>query len=458
MGIECPYKIIVNSYEKCGLTGKPEAQVAKLELFGFFFLKRSESIQKKRRRRVMKKWFELALWKKILSGAVVGIAIGVLFPGMAPKISFIGDIFINLLQMMLVPLVFFSLVGGFCKADNIKQVKEVGSHIVVYYLATTVIAAIVGLIMALILQPGKGVTSLIDETAEVEIRTYSFLDTLVSWFPKNIISSMGNGDMIPVIFFSVFLGITLLSIHEKVPGLIRIFGEGSDVCLKMIGYIMEISPFGIAALMASMVATLSAAMMKGVLVFLATNYISCLIMFLVVYPMILKGVANLSPVKFYRNIAPAMAVSLSTTSSAATLPVSLSLSGERMGISEKVSGFTLPLGNTCNMDAAALVQAAIAVLACNLYGLEITLPRILTIVVLGIFLSIGTAGVKGSAMVMTTVLLNTLGLPLTLIPILTAIWPLIDPTNTTLNITGDLVGTAAVAKKLNLMDEKVFNQ
>jgi Na+/H+-dicarboxylate symporter len=246
--------------------------------------------------------------------------------------------------------------------------------------------------------------------------------------------------------------------HDKVPGLIKIFEEGSNVCLKMIDFIMELSPFGIAALMANMVSTLSAAMVKGVVVFLATNYISVLIMFCVVYPLILKLVAKLSPVKFYRNIAPAMAVALTTTSSAATLPVSLSLSEERLGVSERVSGFTLPLGNTCNMDAAALVQAAIAVFACNLYGLELTWSNILTIVVLGIFLSIGTAGVKGSAMVMTTVSLTTLGLPLTLIPILTAIWPLIDPTNTTLNITGDLVGTATVAKKLNLMDEKIFHR
>jgi Na+/H+-dicarboxylate symporter len=406
----------------------------------------------------MKKWFELALWKKILIGVIVGILIGIFLPGVASKLSFIGSIFINLLQMMLVPLVFFSLVSGFCKADSIKQVKAVGGRIVVYYLFTTIIAAVTGLVMALILQPGRGITNLIDESAEVELRTYSFWDTLVSWFPKNIVSSMANGEMIPVIFFSIFLGITLLVMHDKVPGLIQVFNEGSEVCLKMIGYIMELSPFGIAALMANMVSTLSGAMMKGVLIFLATNYLSCLIMFCIVYPLILKLIAGLSPVKFYRNIAPAMVVSLSTTSSAATLPVSLSISKERMGISEKVSSFTLPLGNTCNMDAAALVQAAIAVFACNLYGLEITPSRLLTIVVLGVFLSIGTAGVKGSAMVMTTVSLTTLGLPLTIIPILTAIWPLIDPTNTTLNITGDLVGTAAVSKKMHLMDEKVFNE
>jgi Na+/H+-dicarboxylate symporter len=406
----------------------------------------------------MKKWFQLALWKKILIGAVLGIIVGLLSPTVAAKISFLGDIFINLLQMMLVPLVFFSLVSGFCKAESIKQVKKIGGHIVVYYLSTTTIAAVIGLAMALILQPGKGITNLIDETAEVETSAYSFWDTLVSWFPKNIISSMANGEMIPVIFFSIFLGITLLVLHDKVPGLIKIFDEGSNVCLKMIDYIMELSPIGIAALMANMVSTLSAAMLKGVVVFLATNYISVLLMFCVVYPLILKFIAKLSPVKFYRNIAPSMAVALTTTSSAATLPVSLSLSEEKLGIPEQVSGFTLPLGNTCNMDAAALVQAAIAVFACNLYGLPLSLSNLLTILVLGIFLSIGTAGVKGSAMVMTTVSLTTLGLPLTLIPILTAIWPLIDPSNTTLNITGDLVGTATVAKKLNLMDETVFNK
>lgn len=373
------------------------------------------------------------------------------FPAAAPKISFIGTIFINLLQMMLVPLVFFTLVSGFCKSDNIAQVKQISGRIVIYYLATTAFAAVTGLIMALILQPGKGIMDLVDASAKVETRAYSFWDTLISWFPSNIISSMANGEMIPVIFFSVFLGIALLTIRDKVPTLIRFFEEGSNVCLKMIDYIMEISPFGIAALMANMITTLSGAMVKGVIVFLMTNYLSVLIMFVVIYPLILKFIGKLSPIDFYGNIAPAMMVAATTTSSAATLPVSLSLSEERMGISDKVAGFTLPLGNTCNMDAAALVQAAIAVFACNLFGLDLTISNVLTILVLGIFLSIGTAGVKGSAMVMTT-----LGLPLTLIPILTAIWPLIDPTNTTLNITGDLVGTTVVAKKLNLMDEKIF--
>lgn len=404
----------------------------------------------------MKKWMKLALWKKILIGAVVGAILGLIFPAAAPKISFIGTIFINLLQMMLVPLVFFTLVSGFCKSDNIAQVKQISGRIVIYYLATTAFAAVTGLIMALILQPGKGIMDLVDASAKVETRAYSFWDTLISWFPSNIISSMANGEMIPVIFFSVFLGIALLSIRDKVPTLIRFFEEGSNVCLKMIDYIMEISPFGIAALMANMITTLSGAMVKGVIVFLMTNYLSVLIMFVVIYPLILKFIGKLSPIDFYRNIAPAMMVAATTTSSAATLPVSLSLSEERMGISDKVAGFTLPLGNTCNMDAAALVQAAIAVFACNLFGLDLTISNVLTILVLGIFLSIGTAGVKGSAMVMTTVSMTTLGLPLTLIPILTAIWPLIDPTNTTLNITGDLVGTTVVAKKLNLMDEKIF--
>ena len=411
---------------------------------------------KKDRSKQMKKWMKLALWKKILIGAVVGAILGLIFPAAAPKISFIGTIFINLLQMMLVPLVFFTLVSGFCKSDNIAQVKQISGRIVIYYLATTAFAAVTGLIMALILQPGKGIMDLVDASAKVETRAYSFWDTLISWFPSNIISSMANGEMIPVIFFSVFLGIALLSIRDKVPTLIRFFEEGSNVCLKMIDYIMEISPFGIAALMANMITTLSGAMVKGVIVFLMTNYLSVLIMFVVIYPLILKFIGKLSPIDFYRNIAPAMMVAATTTSSAATLPVSLSLSEERMGISDKVAGFTLPLGNTCNMDAAALVQAAIAVFACNLFGLDLTISNVLTILVLGIFLSIGTAGVKGSAMVMTTVSMTTLGLPLTLIPILTAIWPLIDPTNTTLNITGDLVGTTVVAKKLNLMDEKIF--
>lgn len=407
----------------------------------------------------MKAWKNFALWKKILIGVILGLIIGFVSPEAAEFISPLGDIFMRMLKMLIVPLVFFSITSGVCKMGDVKQLRTVGMRYVLWIVVSAIIASIFGMIGGLIAQPGKGVTDLLTGVeATTEAQEYSFIDNVISWFPTNIVESMANADMLQIIVFCLFLGVALLALGDKAKTIIKVIDEGSETMLKITEYVIEFSPFGILSLIATMVSTVSGAMMKSVIVFIAADWVVCLIVLLLVYPLVTRLLTKLSGYGFLRKIAPAIIVAASTSSSAATLPVSIKLSEEKLGVPENIYGFTLPLGNTMGMTGFAVFIGLCCVFASNLYGFSISFGNALQFVFFGLILSIGAAGVKGAGVVMSGVLLEALGMPLTLVPILAAIWPVIDPPHTTLNNVGDLVGTAVVAKSLDKMDMDVYNK
>lgn len=340
---------------------------------------------------------------------------------------------------------------------DVKQLRTVGLRFVLYIIITSGLSAAVGILAGFIIRPGTGTTEFLNTAEVVESVPYSFIDNVVSWVPDNVVQAMATANMLQIIFFAIFLGVALLSLGEKVKPMISLIDQGSDVMLKITEFVMAFSPIGIASLMATMITTISGSTMKEVLEFIITDNICALIILFVFYPLVIKVFAKVNPVTFMKKITEPMLVAVSTTSSAATLPVSIRTAEEKLGLPENIYGFTLPLGNTCGMNGFALFIGLCCIFASNLYGFDITFGRIAQFVFLGIILSIGAAGVKGAGIVMSTVLLEALGMPLSLIPILAAIWPTIDPAHTTLNNVSDLVGTAVVAKQLGKMDMEVFN-
>lgn len=406
----------------------------------------------------MEKIKKLPLGKQILIGIVVGLAIGFISPKAAQVISPLGTVFLRLLKMLIVPLVFFSITSGVCKMGDVKQLRTVGLRFVLYIVLTSGLCAAVGVAVGLITRAGTGTTEFLNTAEVVESASYSFIDNVVSWVPENIVQAMSTANMLQIIFFAIFLGIALLSLGEKVKQMVSLIDQGSEAMLKITEYVMAFSPIGIASLMATMVTTISGATMKEVLGFIIMDNVCALIILVVFYPLILKVFTKLSPMKFMKKITAPMLVAISTTSSAATLPVSIRTAEEKLGIPENIYGFTLPLGNTCGMNGFAIFLGLCCIFASNLYGFDITFGRIAQFVFLGIILSIGAAGVKGAGVVMSTVLLEALGMPLSLIPILAAIWPAIDPAHTLLNNVGDLVGTTIIASQLDKVDMEVFNE
>ena len=406
----------------------------------------------------MGKLRKLSLGKKILIGIVIGLAIGFISPKAADTLKPLGDIFLRLLKMLMVPLVFFSITSGVCKMGDIKQLYTVGLRFILYIIVTSGITACIGVLAGFIVQPGRGTTEFLDASAEVESVSYSFIDNIISWVPENIVQSMQEANMLQIIIFAIFLGVALLALGQKAELLIKVIDQGSEAMLKITEFVMAFSPIGIASLMATMVATISGSTMKEVLVFIVTDYVCAIIVLIVLYPVIIKTLAKLQPLRFMKKIVEPIIVAASTTSSAATLPVSIKTAQEKLGIPENIYGFTLPLGNTCGMNGFSLFIGLCCIFASNLYGFAITPGRVVQFIFLGIILSVGAAGVKGAGIVMSTVLLETMGMPLSLIPILAAIWPAIDPAHTVLNNTSDLVGTTVVSCQLNKTDMAIYDK
>ena len=404
----------------------------------------------------MKYWSGLALHKKIFVMLLLGIVVGWVAGPKAEILQPLGDVFIRLLRMLIVPLVFFTLSSGVTKMGSPSNLRRVGGFVVTYYLLSSLLAAAVGCAVALVIRPGIGAEGILGTVGEIKAASYSAVASILNWIPTNPVEAMANANMLQIIFFSLIVGIALLLLDKKTENFRRFLQEGAEVMIQITDFVMKFAPYGIFALVAVLVGSIGDKMMSAVLKFILADYIAVGIVLLVIYPPILKFF-SVPVLRFFRHIFPAMLVAATTTSSAATLPVSMRVAEEKLGLPEPIYGFALPLGNTVNMNGMAVAIGVIAVFALDLFQVSITPGLLFQIVYLGLLLSIGAAGVKGAGIVMSTVLLETLGLPLSLIPILAAIWPIIDIAHTTANITGDLVGSTVCASRLGQLDRSVFD-
>ena len=404
----------------------------------------------------MRRWFRLPLYLQIAVGIAVGIGLGLLLGPEAAALKPVGDIFLRLLSMLVVPLTFFTLVAGMAKLENLRSLRSIGGWVVLYYAVSSVIAAAVGVAVALLVRPGREAAGLLDAGIRVEASRLNLWDQIVSWFPSNPVEAMSQGNLFQVIVFALIVGAALLALGERVRTLKTLADEAAGLMIKVTDLVMKISPYGILALVANMVGSFNAKMLKDVARFVGADVAAQVLLLALLYPAVIKILGRLTVGRFYRHATPALLVAASTTSSGATLPIAMTVADRQMGIQEKIWGFSLPLGATMNQNGMAVAVGVIAVFAANLYGVALTPSLLVQFVLLGLILSAGTAGVKGGGIVISGILLQTLNMPLTLIPLLASLWPILDIGHTINNVAGDLVGTAAVANRLGLLDRKVF--
>ena len=407
----------------------------------------------------MKWWKSRPLYTKIFIGLILGIIVGFVA---GEQVSFImqpiGDIFLRMLQMLVAPVVFFTIVNGITKMEDTKTLASVGGRLFVYYALTSLLAVVVGAGLAMITQPGKGSTAFLDENAQVDASDFNLIDNIVSWVPTNPFQALNEANVLQILFFAIMLGITLLLLGDKVKGVINLFDEGTEIMFKITDIVMSFSPYGILALMSELVHTLDLSTLAQVGVFILTDYAGLLIILLIVYPIQLKFMSKIPVIPFFKAVSPVMLVAASTTSSAACLPVSLKLADESFHVPEKIYGFGLTAGSSINSNGMAVAIGVISVFACNLYGMPLTAGIVTQFIITGLLLSMGTAGVKGAGVVLSTVMLQSLGLPLTLVPVLAAIWPIIDIGHTTMNVVGDMVGVCIIADRSGEMDTERFKK
>ena len=396
-----------------------------------------------------KKRLSLPAW--IFIGMLAGILVGLLFLNnpqfTTDYLKPIGTIYINLLKFLVVPVVLFSITDGVVSLQDLKRVGSVGIKTFVYYMFTTAIAVVIGLV---VVNMFKGYFPMLP-SAELSALEYtakespSVMQVIVDIFPDNLLAPMVEMDMLPVIVIALFYGAGILAAGEKGTKVAELVNCFNEVVMKIMMMIIKFTPIGVFCLMANVVAVNGASIVGTLAIVIGVAYIGYILHVVIVYGLSVRFLSGMSPIEFFKGLAPAMICAFTTTSSNATLPLNIECCNE-MGAEPEISSFVLPLGATINMDGTAIYQAVCAVFIACCYGIDLTISQMAMIVLTATLASIGTAGVSGAGMIMLAMVLTSVGLPVEGIAIIAGVDKLFDMGRTTLNITGDATCAIWISK------------
>lgn len=434
----------------------------------------------------MKKWYQRLHWQ-ILIGLILGLIWG-LIASITGSSQFtieyikpIGTIFVNMLKLIAVPLVLASLVVGVTSLNDVAKLSRMGGKTIAIYLVTTIFAITIGLTVVNIMQPGK---SLPEETrmdlqaqysqdvdgssqSVQDFKERGLMDFFVDIVPQNVVASASeNSNMLQVVFVAIILGLGIIQIpKEKGEVLIKFFDSLNDVIIKIVDFIMKTAPYGVFALMAGVIVDLAgddltkAVDLLGALGWYCIAVVIGLILHVfIVYSSLFKMFSNMKLMDFFRAIRPAMLLGFSTSSSSATLPVTMERVEKNVGVDEEVSSFVLPIGATINMDGTSLYQAVAAVFIAQALGLDLTIFEQLTVVITALLASIGSAGVPGAGIIMLVIVLQSINVPVEGIALILGVDRILDMCRTAVNITGDAAVSVAVAHTEGLLGEMHFDE
>ena len=399
-----------------------------------------------------KRKINLAGW--IIIAMFAGIAVGFIFLLAAPESTFtteylkpVGTIYINLLKFMVVPVVLFSIMDGVISLNDLKRVGSVGIRTFIYYICTTAVAVVIGLV---VVNCFKGFFPVLDASVRDSLEYTAaeapkVMDVIVGIFPDNLVKPMVDANMLPVICISIFFGAGILAAGDKGKKIGELVNCMNEVTMKVLMMIIKLTPIGVFCLMADVVAVNGAKIVGSLALVVGVAYIGYILHVVIVYGCSIKFLSGMSPIAFFKGLAPAMLTAFTTTSSNATLPINIECCN-KMGAEPEISSFVLPLGATINMDGTAIYQAVAAVFIACCYGIDLTIGQMAMIVLTATLASIGTAGVSGAGMIMLSMVLMSIGLPVEGIAIIAGVDKLFDMGRTTLNITGDATAAMWVSK------------
>lgn len=412
---------------------------------------------------------KIALSTKIFIALISGALLGVLIHYFMPNGYFrdtvlvggifyvIGQGFIRLMQMLVVPLVFCSLVCGSMSIGDTKTLGKVGIKTVIFYLFTTAMAICIALGVASLINPGIGISLESVKAADVTVaEPTSFADTLLNIIPKNPIGSMANGDMLPIIVFALFVGILLAKMGSKASTVSNFFSQFNDLMMEMTMAVMTIAPIGVFCLIAKTFSEIGFSAFLPMLKYMGAVILALAIQCFGSYQALLFVFTRLNPIRFIRKFVPVMMFAFTTATSNATIPMSIDTLNKKMGVSKKISSFTIPLGATVNMDGTSIMQGVAVIFIAQAYGIALTPSDMLTVIATATIASIGTAGVPSVGLVTLSMVLTSVGLPTEGIALIMGIDRILDMMRTAVNITGDAVCTTIVAHQNKMLDRSVF--
>ncbi|WP_018916764.1 dicarboxylate/amino acid:cation symporter [Vreelandella zhanjiangensis] len=401
-------------------------------------------------------WRGIALWKKILAGLALGILAGALLGESASVFKPLGDIFINAIMMLIVPLVFSTLIVGITSMRDPQKMGRIGARTIGLYLLTTAFAISIGLLLSTLLQPGAGVNISFDGSVDAS-EAPTLASILIDLVPRNPIDALANGNILQIIVFAIGLGISLTLIGEKGEPLVVVFDSFAEAMYKLTGIVMAFAPFGVFGLIAHVSGQYGLEILLPLAKLIGVVYLACALHVLVVYSGFISLLGRLNPARYLQGSLDAMMVAFSSASSAGSLPVSIRCAQQNLGVSEGVSGFVLPVGATINMDGTALYQGVVVLFIAQMLGIELSLVDYGMIVATGTLASIGTAGVPGAGLIMLSIVMAQIGLPLEAIAVVAGIDRILDMARTSVNVAGDIMVTTLVGKSEGELNLDIYN-
>ena len=395
----------------------------------------------------------------LILGAIVGLVMNFTIPSIFPYIdkyffSPLGSIFINLIKMLVVPLVFFSIVLGTANIGDPKKLGKIGVRSIAFFLVTTAVAITIAIVLASFIKPGMVGTfnteGLSYESQKAPAVTY----TLLGIIPTNPVAAFVEANMLQIIFFSVFIGIALAFLGDRVKTVLKVIDEGNEIMMYLVTLVMKFAPYGTFGLIASAIGKQGFDAIKAMGLYMIVVVLALIVHFILVYGGALKFMAKKDPIQFVKDFFPAMTIAFSTSSSSATLPVSMDIAQKKMGVPKSISSFVQPLGATVNMDGTAIMQGVATVFIAQVYDVNLTLTQLAIVVIIAVLASIGTAAVPGAGLIMLAMVLNAVSLPVEGIALIIGIDRILDMARTAVNVSGDAVCAVYVTHVEKIKEEE----
>lgn len=398
----------------------------------------------------------MKLWQKILIAIFLGVVVGSIFGEHAKILKPLGDIFLNLIQMIVIPLVFFSIISGITSLNDPKVMGRIGGKAVFLYMITTLFAVTIGLLIGNALTPGAGIEiELSQQPAEYE--TISALDRIMDIIPRNPVASFAEGNVLQVIFFSVILGISIALVGKDAQPVVKMNDALTKVMFKMVNLIMKFAPYGVFGLMAWVSATQGPSVLLPLAKFVLVAFIAYIFHIVFIYGSVLGFFGGFSPITFFKKVFEVQLMAFTTSSSSATLPVTMRVTNENMGVSKGTSSFVLPLGTTVNMDGSAIYHGICVMFTAQAFGVDLSMNDYFTVMLTSLMVSIGAAGIPSGGFTMLTIVLTSVNLPIEAIAFIAAVERLLDMGRTVVNVTGDAAIAILIDKSEGKIDKKVFD-
>lgn len=395
---------------------------------------------------------------RVAIGFVFGIAAGLLFKDFSIWVKPAGTLFMNLIKMLIVPVIFFSLTSGIAAIGDVQKLKRIGGKVVLIYVIMTVVACIVGIGVVSIFHPGANFdTSNMKAYDPKNLKAISFSAFLFNMVPTNIINAMAKQDILQMIFFTVLFAVSIVYVGEKGKKVVEMCESVAQIIYKMLDIVMLYSPIGVFALMANTTAVYGPQLFGALAKFVVTDYVGCLLIWA-----LLSGITYLYTkvdyIKMCKSMIPIWVNTIATNSSAGTIPITLDCVTNKLHVPMSIASFSVPLGATINLTGAALYKTILAFFVAEIYGLDMTWSQTIMIITISTIMSIAAPGIPGGGIVTGAIFLNLMGLPMDMMGPIAGMYRLIDMSHTTVNVSGDVLGTLLVAKNEKIWDASMVDQ